>query len=710
MDEEQEFAGSGDDQYPDAPGEENNLLEQNPELDQENQEYVAGIDPGDEAYVTDADQENQGYTTDFDPEGQFYPDETDTSNAELYGSEYEADFTSTDTGQDEGPESSAYQGDYSPNLVGDDYDYENFSGNFDNQDVYDSYNSLYAGQNEHFASNQADEQEDDPNVAGFVRNWGATSDTVGFRDVNYAGEMYSSNAYSGGETSNWEQSLGQYEPGTAADADSFAGDNDESQPSLNLDNNWDWEQTDLSGEQTTAYSFDNSSDGDEKDAQPDAAETFSQTDGPVNFEDDAQVWEPSPQEDADENSPDAVNRVANGVLLGEGTLHDSSDQVADSDSRSFADLAAMSWGDGPPLNFGADSDVFGLSSGYSFLEYPEQAQPLTFSALTEAELSAGGVLVSEGVLAGSADADNGEDDKAGGFPSLTLQNDGSGAPVVLQANATVDIGADTSTNPASEKDVNAAQVDTEAAEAGLVGLGLFQELTYPIWKQLPNPQGKLTDFNLSFQDISGFSKPTGYAYINRVNSLTGNPTKWKGLRLDYGPNVKIPKVDPATGEQIIDPVTNKAIPEVNWHWNQDGVNKAFGIENHTKLDSGTFGEAFGQSLKITRPLGKVALVAGVAADTWSLGSEVNQSLQTGQWNNTVVESARIAGGWGGGWAGAEAGGGVGATIGTVLLPGLGTVVGGAVGGLVGGALGYFAGSEVAETAAEQATGYQRPKQ
>ncbi|BAC90060.1 glr2119 [Gloeobacter violaceus PCC 7421] len=234
----------------------------------------------------------------------------------------------------------------------------------------------------------------------------------------------------------------------------------------------------------------------------------------------------------------------------------------------------------------------------------------------------------------------------------------------------------------------------------------MQELTYPIWKQLPNSQKVLTDFNLSFRDISGFSKPTGQAYINQVDSLTGKFKDWKGLRLDYGP---FPVKDAASGKFTMDPVMGKQMYAVGWHWNHHKAFDAFGIENHTEIKAGTFAETLGRTLEQAKPLGRAALVGGVALDAWAMGSALHTSLQSGDWDHTFVEAARIGGGWAGGWAGAQAGGGLGATIGTTFLPGIGTMVGGAVGGLLSGALGYLGGAAAGQSAAEQATGSLRPE-
>ncbi|UFP95962.1 hypothetical protein [Gloeobacter morelensis] len=284
---------------------------------------------------------------------------------------------------------------------------------------------------------------------------------------------------------------------------------------------------------------------------------------------------------------------------------------------------------------------------------------------------------------------------------------GDESPRVLQAQLRVEVdGADAGELASTTEEGLVTEWLTDVGKASLSGLGLVQELTYPIWKQFEEPQGKPKNFNLSFRDISGFPEPTGHAYINRMDSLTGNPQKWKGLRLDYGP---FPVKDLASGNFKKDPLTGKKMYEVGWHWNQDGSERAFGIKNHTEIDAGTFPEALGRTLKEAKQLGRAALVGGVFLDAWAMGSAIYTGLHSGEWNPAVVEGARITGGWAGGWAAAQAGGGLGATLGTTMLPGVGTIVGGAVGGLAGGALGYFGGSAAGEAVAEQATGVPHPK-
>jgi hypothetical protein len=110
-----------------------------------------------------------------------------------------------------------------------------------------------------------------------------------------------------------------------------------------------------------------------------------------------------------------------------------------------------------------------------------------------------------------------------------------------------------------------------------------------------------------------------------------------------------------------------------------------------------------------RVAGGALTVVGVATDSYSLGTEINQSLQTGQWSNTAREGARIGGGWSGAWAGATVGGTIGAEFGAgigAFFFGAGAVpgaaIGGFIGGLAGGIGGYSTGSHAATTVYDRA--------
>ena len=221
----------------------------------------------------------------------------------------------------------------------------------------------------------------------------------------------------------------------------------------------------------------------------------------------------------------------------------------------------------------------------------------------------------------------------------------------------------------------------EAQQSGRPPLaaGMWQELSYPIPKDFPGSAKGATDrHNLSFRDKSGyesrgngFKRSTSEAFLNKAHS--GN--KWKGLRLDYGRNVK-------TGNQT------------NWHWNQKGAMNAFGHTDHALASPAAV--KTGQVLKGLKPLSRGAMVLGAGMDAYDLGREAHQSMQTGEWGNTAYKGAEIAGGWAGAYAGAKSLGAAGAGIGTAVGGPVGTVVGGAIGGIAGGIGGYLAGTELAK--------------
>jgi hypothetical protein len=276
---------------------------------------------------------------------------------------------------------------------------------------------------------------------------------------------------------------------------------------------------------------------------------------------------------------------------------------------------------------------------------------------------------------------------------LTNLQNGTWSQVTTEAvlgDEDTDLLTASGTPLADRGDASVPETEESVLQSGLqapLAAGIFQELRYPILQNLPGPTaGTTARFDLSFRDFSGFPNPTSHAYLNRTVPPPGN--RWKGLRLDFGPN-------PRTGA-------------TDWHWNQSGAGNSFGIADHTPASA--FEANFGRMMQIAKPVGRAAMWTGVAFDTFSLGSEVVESTQTGEWSNTIVEGARVAGGWGGAWAGAQGGGMAGAALGTAIFPGIGTAVGGFLGSVIGGAGGYFAGSELAETVAEQTTGYERPNE
>jgi hypothetical protein len=90
-------------------------------------------------------------------------------------------------------------------------------------------------------------------------------------------------------------------------------------------------------------------------------------------------------------------------------------------------------------------------------------------------------------------------------------------------------------------------------------------------------------------------------------------------------------------------------------------------------------------------VGRVATVVGAVVDGYSLYSQYQQSVQTGNYSNTYREGVRIAGGWAGAYAVGTAGAELGAAFGMAFTP-AGAVIGGFIGGVIGGGIGYFSGS------------------
>lgn len=97
---------------------------------------------------------------------------------------------------------------------------------------------------------------------------------------------------------------------------------------------------------------------------------------------------------------------------------------------------------------------------------------------------------------------------------------------------------------------------------------------------------------------------------------------------------------------------------------------------------------------------KPLAVVGAGMDGYSLGTQINQSLNTGNWQNTGNEAARIGGGWTGAWAFGQAGASGGAVLGgftgpfaPIAVPAF-TLIGGIGGGIAGYWLGGKAGQNV----------------
>ncbi len=96
----------------------------------------------------------------------------------------------------------------------------------------------------------------------------------------------------------------------------------------------------------------------------------------------------------------------------------------------------------------------------------------------------------------------------------------------------------------------------------------------------------------------------------------------------------------------------------------------------------------GRGLQVLKHGGRALVAVGAVMDGASVTREVQDSLKTGNWDNTGKEVSRVAGGWLGA---AAAGAAVGAVSGTIV-PGLGNVTGFLV-GAAAGAVGYWLGSQ-----------------
>jgi hypothetical protein len=141
--------------------------------------------------------------------------------------------------------------------------------------------------------------------------------------------------------------------------------------------------------------------------------------------------------------------------------------------------------------------------------------------------------------------------------------------------------------------------------------------------------------------------------------------KWRGLRLDYGFNVK----------------TNT----INYHWNRTGFASRFpNIANH--MPAGRLGAALYQSARAFRYAGTALVVIGALLDL--------ESIVTA--SNPLRRSTAVVSAWAMALVGARGAGALGAAAGTAVEPGAGTAIGGLVFGVGGGILGYWAGEHAGE--------------
>lgn len=97
-----------------------------------------------------------------------------------------------------------------------------------------------------------------------------------------------------------------------------------------------------------------------------------------------------------------------------------------------------------------------------------------------------------------------------------------------------------------------------------------------------------------------------------------DPTGKRHLRLDYGYNV--------------------ATKTIDYHWNQKGTQRTFGVDDHAP--AGRAGQLAHQAAKYFRYAGRVLIVAGVAIDVVSI-VRASQPLR---------RATQVVAGWAGAWA------------------------------------------------------------
>jgi hypothetical protein len=137
----------------------------------------------------------------------------------------------------------------------------------------------------------------------------------------------------------------------------------------------------------------------------------------------------------------------------------------------------------------------------------------------------------------------------------------------------------------------------------------------------------------------------------------------RNLRLDYGYNVK-------TGT-------------INYHWNQSGTYKVFGVADHTPV--GAVGRIAHTSARYFRYAGRTLAVVAIAVDVYSVVTA----------SKPLRQATKVVSGWAGAWIGCKVVGAGGAWVGTAATPGLGTAVGGIVGCAAGAFIGYEGASHAA---------------
>jgi Glycine zipper len=199
--------------------------------------------------------------------------------------------------------------------------------------------------------------------------------------------------------------------------------------------------------------------------------------------------------------------------------------------------------------------------------------------------------------------------------------------------------------------------------------------------------------------------------VRRTSTSPETLAKIAGTRVDKGNAILSERVnDPAKLQQHVDaklyPKAEAKLIEQGKPAKADAVYREI-VESSGRPNAAVNADAALRSAKAEKirgagqVLGRTALVVGAVTDGLSLKHEIDRSRETGNYDNTYKEGARIAGGWAGAWAGGKLGASSGAVIGgalgsfvPILGNGVGAAIGGIVGGLIGGFFGYKAGEQV----------------
>jgi LysM repeat protein len=233
---------------------------------------------------------------------------------------------------------------------------------------------------------------------------------------------------------------------------------------------------------------------------------------------------------------------------------------------------------------------------------------------------------------------------------------------------------------------------------GLVGLGagltpnqhIFDDAKVRREVYLPELE-KIPERNktLSSDTIEQKYEKADRARIERNGVLDETRSKLSPQGLEFSKDLK--EQGPQSVEELVekrrnhpDPVKREKYRAMTFEQHLDGIVESSGRSNKSvtiQVKVAGYAEV---------PLKGVAVI-GAGLDGYSLGTEINESLETGEWDNTTEEASRIGGAWTGAWAFAEAGAAGGAFFGPI-----GALVGGVGGGVLGYVLGGIAGENIHE--------------